>query len=135
MLFVSASQYALTLVEFKNHLAGNIYKTPANDPFVGPSLELQKQFLTSYDNDEEATKDRLPTDNAVLISPCLESRGYRLPPQYALLGGITTAIPDSRVMLNTNIPFSAFVCGVQGSGKSHTAACMIGMFSASMDDP
>ena len=52
-------------------------------------------------------------------------------PQYGLLGSInptySTTISDSRLFLNTNIPFSAFVCGVQGSGKSHTTACMIGM--------
>lgn len=51
-------------------------------------------------------------------------------PQYGLLGSFnptdSTTISDSRLFLNTNIPFSAFVCGVQGSGKSHTTACMIG---------
>jgi hypothetical protein len=51
-------------------------------------------------------------------------------PQYGLLGSsdltCSTNISDSRLFLNTNIPFSAFVCGVQGSGKSHTTACMIG---------
>lgn len=51
-------------------------------------------------------------------------------PQYGLLGSSDPAssntIMDSRLFLNTNVPFSAFVCGVQGSGKSHTTACMIG---------
>lgn len=51
-------------------------------------------------------------------------------PQYGLLGSSdpnsSTTIMDSRLFLNTNVPFSAFVCGVQGSGKSHTTACMIG---------
>lgn len=51
-------------------------------------------------------------------------------PQYGLLGSSewtpSTAILDSRIFLNTNVPYSAFVCGVQGSGKSHTTACMIG---------
>ncbi|KAH9209087.1 hypothetical protein DL95DRAFT_438120 [Leptodontidium sp. 2 PMI_412] len=50
-------------------------------------------------------------------------------PQYGLLGSSestpSTAILDSRIFLNTNVPYSAFVCGVQGSGKSHTTACMI----------
>jgi len=52
-------------------------------------------------------------------------------PQYGLLGSSdpnsSTTIMDSRLFLNTNVPFSAFVCGVQGSGKSHTTACMIGI--------
>ncbi|PMD48818.1 hypothetical protein L207DRAFT_627500 [Hyaloscypha variabilis F] len=50
-------------------------------------------------------------------------------PQYGLLGSSdpnsSTTIMDSRLFLNTNVPFSAFVCGVQGSGKSHTTACII----------
>lgn len=29
------------------------------------------------------------------------------------------------VFLNTNAPWSAFLCGSQGSGKSHTLACML----------
>ncbi len=51
-------------------------------------------------------------------------------PQYGLLGSSnpnsSTTIMDSRLFLNNNVPFSAFVCGVQGSGKSHTTACIIG---------
>jgi hypothetical protein len=80
---------------------------------------------------ESGVKERLSdVRNAVLFSadvlgdPCQDDI-----PQYGLLGssGSTcTTISDSRLFLNTNIPFSAFVCGVQGSGKSHTTACMIG---------
>ena len=33
---------------------------------------------------------------------------------------------NARVFLNTNTPWSAFVCGLQGSGKSHTLSCLIG---------
>ncbi|KAJ3920775.1 hypothetical protein F5877DRAFT_89209 [Lentinula edodes] len=32
---------------------------------------------------------------------------------------------DSRVYLNTNAPMSALVCGVQGSGKSHTVSVIL----------
>ncbi|THH01846.1 hypothetical protein EW026_g892 [Hermanssonia centrifuga] len=32
---------------------------------------------------------------------------------------------DSRIYVNTNAPFSAIVCGVQGSGKSHTVAVLL----------
>jgi hypothetical protein len=65
------------------------------------------------------------------------------PAQYALLGlldpdmvvagnisGGRTAgdevTKDNRLFMNTNVPFSTFICGVQGSGKSHTLSCMIG---------
>ncbi|KAE9375761.1 hypothetical protein N431DRAFT_403720 [Stipitochalara longipes BDJ] len=69
--------------------------------------------------------------NAVLFSAdVLEYPGLDdALPQYGLLGSSdptpSTKIMDSRIFLNTNVPFSAFVCGVQGSGKSHTTACMI----------
>lgn len=29
------------------------------------------------------------------------------------------------VFINTNVPFSAFICGKQGSGKSYTLSCML----------
>ncbi len=65
------------------------------------------------------------------------------PAQYALLGlldpdsvvtgnvssGRTASdevAKDNRLFMNTNVPFSTFICGVQGSGKSHTLSCMIG---------
>ncbi|KAF2649159.1 hypothetical protein K491DRAFT_611390 [Lophiostoma macrostomum CBS 122681] len=42
-------------------------------------------------------------------------------PQYGFLG----VNQKSKIFVNTNIPFSAFICGVQGSGKSHTTACLM----------
>ncbi|KAI9766483.1 MAG: hypothetical protein M1835_007179 [Candelina submexicana] len=32
---------------------------------------------------------------------------------------------DPRIFLNVKTPFSAFICGSQGSGKSHTLSCML----------
>lgn len=34
-------------------------------------------------------------------------------------------LEDGRIHLNVNTPWSAFICGSQGSGKSHTLACML----------
>lgn len=34
---------------------------------------------------------------------------------------------DQRLFLNMNAPWSAFICGSQGSGKSHTLSCMLEM--------
>lgn len=34
---------------------------------------------------------------------------------------------DQRLFLNINTPWSAFICGSQGSGKSHTLSCMLEM--------
>ncbi len=33
--------------------------------------------------------------------------------------------PDPRIFLNVSAPWSAFICGSQGSGKSHSLACML----------
>ncbi|KAG8929014.1 hypothetical protein FRC01_005053 [Tulasnella sp. 417] len=54
-------------------------------------------------------------------------------PQYGVLGsivsvhsqGMVEAHGDNRIYLNTNAPFSAVVCGVQGSGKSHTVGVLL----------
>ncbi|KZT20771.1 hypothetical protein NEOLEDRAFT_1140300 [Neolentinus lepideus HHB14362 ss-1] len=60
--------------------------------------------------------------------------------QYGVLGGIqsisscgSSETPeDPRLYFNTNAPFSTVVCGVQGSGKSHTVSVMLeNMFIAS----
>ena len=32
---------------------------------------------------------------------------------------------DPRIFLNVNAPWSAFICGSQGAGKSHTLSCML----------
>ena len=84
---------------------------------------------TTEDRGEETSigsyKNAVLFSAEVLRSPGLEDDL----PQYGLLGSSdstpSTTIMDSRLFLNTNVPFSAFVCGVQGSGKSHTTACMI----------
>ncbi|PVH99938.1 hypothetical protein DM02DRAFT_528010 [Periconia macrospinosa] len=48
-------------------------------------------------------------------------------PQFGLMGTYdqNTSKANSKLFLNTNIPFSAFVCGVQGSGKSYTTSCIL----------
>jgi hypothetical protein len=45
--------------------------------------------------------------------------------QYALLGHILANTEGDPVFLNTKIPWSAFLCGSQGSGKLHTLSCML----------
>ncbi|TAQ89213.1 hypothetical protein B7494_g2439 [Chlorociboria aeruginascens] len=37
----------------------------------------------------------------------------------------TPDVRDPRLFLNVNAPWSAFICGSQGSGKSHTLSCML----------
>lgn len=55
-------------------------------------------------------------------------------PQYGFLGCRISApgnasdeetVPDEPVLLNTNTPWSAFICGSQGSGKSYTLSAIL----------
>jgi hypothetical protein len=66
---------------------------------------------------------------APLLAAGIISEHYKdLVPQYGLLGSLEGEIDGSanpQLFLNTNVPFSAFVCGVQGSGKSHTTSCIL----------
>jgi hypothetical protein len=63
-----------------------------------------------------------PLVDASIIS----SNTGSLLPQYGLLGSHMEAKDaQSKLLLNTNVPFSIFVCGVQGSGKSHTTSCIL----------
>lgn len=39
--------------------------------------------------------------------------------------GMGSVEQDDRLFLNTNAPWSAFICGSQGSGKSHTLSCIL----------
>ena len=41
------------------------------------------------------------------------------------LPGETAESEDNRLFVNTNAPWSAFICGSQESGKSHTLSCML----------
>jgi len=68
-----------------------------------------------------------------------ESAGLQ---QYAVMGKVPVnetisnnldKTPAPPVLLNTNSPWSAFLCGSQGSGKSHALSCMLE--NCLLDDP
>lgn len=50
-------------------------------------------------------------------------------PQYGLIGMRSDApdvpLNERLVLANMNIPWSAFICGSQGAGKSHTLSCLL----------
>ncbi|KAF8331261.1 hypothetical protein F5887DRAFT_998620 [Amanita rubescens] len=78
-------------------------------------------------------------DHELLTAPILTRDAYvavggeRNIGQYGLMGKIlgvgskdgVRSLEDPRLYLNTNTPFSAVVCGVQGSGKSHTVSIIL----------
>jgi hypothetical protein len=81
------------------------------------------------DNEDEEEDRTNKFDPEILHAPLLDgemiSTDGRLLPQYGLMGSHKERSAKSRMFLNTNTPFSAFICGVQGSGKSHTTACIL----------
>ena len=103
-----------------------------------PTLEDQKYLLGSNDEKgdvgEAVFNDNI--GNAVIFSAnVLKDLDPSLFPQYGLLGATCLAEQsplwpasekDGRLFHNTNVPFSAFICGLQGSGKSHTLSCLLG---------
>lgn len=101
-----------------------------------PAMSSQQDLLDFKITTQRATE----LEKAVIFSAQLENTDLSESltsciPQYALLG-VATSInnvsaneeKDNRVFLNTNYPSSFFICGVQGSGKSHTTACIIGQW-------
>ncbi|EED22283.1 conserved hypothetical protein [Talaromyces stipitatus ATCC 10500] len=121
------------LNEFKEHLATQRLGSEENNLHClskTPDLERQLQFLSIVD-ESSSSSDESPRsiEHSVLVSPTLEDMGNKMPSQFGLLGHLASQqsedLVDPRVMLNTNTPFSAFICGLQGSGKSHTTSCII----------
>ncbi|EIN11566.1 hypothetical protein PUNSTDRAFT_131729 [Punctularia strigosozonata HHB-11173 SS5] len=77
-------------------------------------------------------------DHATITAPlftgeALSLAGETVFPQYALYGhvieqeapGFASTIQVSQVFVNSNSPFSAVICGVQGSGKSHSTSVLL----------
>ncbi|KAJ7169013.1 hypothetical protein C8R46DRAFT_1191598 [Mycena filopes] len=71
-------------------------------------------------NDASVLNHQLVTSPLVTYS-AFKQRAADFPSR-GLLG---TSENDERVYLNTNTPSTAVVCGVQGSGKSHTVSCIL----------
>ena len=103
-----------------------------------PNFEDQKLLLQSDEEDdhfrEETVKDDIE-DAALFSGDVLKGYDQSLLPQHGLLG--TTPLAkgtslwsksesDNRLFQNTNVPVSVFICGLQGSGKSHTLSCLLG---------
>jgi hypothetical protein len=77
--------------------------------------------------DSQISKKMAQIQHAPLMDVNIISGGTQhLLPQYGLIGSHDEARDTkSKLFLNTNVPFSMFLCGVQGSGKSHTTSCIL----------
>jgi len=100
-----------------------------------PDLSDRLGLLHVHEDNDALSIDIATGDvkNAVLFpAKLLADYNRNILPQYGLLGSCemkesadSSGFPDPRIFLNINIPFSAFICEVQGSGKSHSTSCII----------
>lgn len=89
--------------------------------------------------DTGTTMDNVADEHEVATAPLLTRAAYdaaglaQKKSQYGVLGSVTSICEkgrsykpeEPRLYINTNAPFSAIVCGVQGSGKSHTVSVLL----------
>jgi hypothetical protein len=87
---------------------------------------------------------KLPSQHEVLevsttpifTMPVLQQAPSATIPQYGLIGGLLDVLKeqgttdkrngrDPRIFFNVSTPSSTFICGSQGSGKSHTLSCLL----------
>jgi hypothetical protein len=98
-----------------------------NDSDEGMNFLLPESGGSNDDGNMQAISTLARVQHAPLIDASfISSHDGSLLPQYGLLGSHMEArAAESKLLLNTNVPFSMFVCGVQGSGKSHTTSCIL----------
>lgn len=90
------------------------------------------------DAEETRTAPLFSQEVAEITKRQIAVKDYSYPfTQYGLLAGRTRSggpdvegtrqkeETDPRIFLNVSAPWSAFICGSQGSGKSHSLACML----------
>ncbi|KAI9745243.1 MAG: hypothetical protein M1818_001521 [Claussenomyces sp. TS43310] len=98
-------------------------------------LRLLQQLPTRRDLQEFSTAPVFTTsvfNHAELLSNNDSQAAF---PQYGLIAGLTNVLDakvkegdvpeDPRVFFNVAAPSSVFICGSQGSGKSHTLSCLL----------
>jgi hypothetical protein len=100
--------------------------TESGDSFDDHEKCAMDALLSDESGDDEEGKvvEEMKDEvcHAPLLSAGVISEANRsVVPQYGLFG----SYEKDKLFLNTNVPFSAFICGVQGSGKSHTTACIL----------
>ncbi|KAF5393891.1 hypothetical protein D9757_000142 [Collybiopsis confluens] len=100
----------------------------------GPEPEDSDEFslINEIPGNEGSMEVHEILDAPILTRGAFVSRASK-GTQYGVLGRAVSCnfkkqsdtFDDPRVYMNTNAPWSAIVCGVQGSGKSHTVSVML----------
>ena len=83
-----------------------------------PQYGLLAKVLDTFNSRENEKTNETEDQNQVTHEKALEQLAPDEP----------KSIPgpeDNRLFVNMNAPWSAFICGSQGSGKSHTLSCML----------
>lgn len=106
--------------------------------YIQEKEKYRKYFMPSDCEKENASKKEIETTPLISLAvkhlqdTTVEQStptNSALVPQHGLLGYHIGKHPQIRlhepILLNTNAPSSTFICGSQGSGKSHTLATML----------
>lgn len=98
-----------------------------NAAFEDMDFLLPSKSRDHGDQSFQASRDAFRIQQAPLVGAgIISGNPQNLLPQYGLVASHKEAGPTgSKIFLNTNVPFSMFLCGVQGSGKSHTMSCIL----------
>lgn len=83
-----------------------------------PQYGLLAKVLETFNNKDDEDTDEAKVQNQASREEALEQPARNE----------CESIPgpqDNRLFVNMNAPWSAFICGSQGSGKSHTLSCML----------
>lgn len=108
----------------------------SNDASTDSTLSAHLKLLALDDGDEDAEElaaTPIFTQAVLQYGSSLEEDPFT---QYGLLGGVIhdvcmadnntkPAAKDARLYFNATAPSSVFICGSQGSGKSHTLGCLL----------
>lgn len=82
---------------------------------VLPSYSFLAKILDTFAGRDQRSMDDFQSPNS-------DASGGKIHPSNQ---SCPKTIRDSRLFVNMNAPWSAFICGSQGSGKSHTLSCML----------
>ncbi|KAF8651072.1 hypothetical protein AX16_004934 [Volvariella volvacea WC 439] len=108
-----------------------------NNAHVDLEMSLVQDQLSAGDWDEDLGNvnalDHSYKTAPVITGDAAEVLGQGVIPQRAVYGGILSQFVDGeeyrastrKLYINTNAPFSAVICGLQGSGKSHSTAVLL----------
>ncbi|KAK6350794.1 hypothetical protein TWF718_003980 [Orbilia javanica] len=93
-------------------------------------LTLSAESLFLNDEGRSVADDDLSKAPLFTSDVARTANSTEIPPQFGIFGKFLGSGPadpnDKRVLfLNTNAPWTAFICGLQGAGKSHSLTVML----------